>query len=79
MAAFYGADPAKVSIVPPGVDLDKFRPLPCEEARAKIGLPPDHHMVLFVGRIQPIKGVDTLISRSHWCWSGSPRCATRSA
>ena len=61
MAALYGADPAKVSIVPPGVDLDKFRPLPCEEARARIGLPPDHHMVLFVGRIQPIKGVDMLI------------------
>ena len=61
MAALYGADPAKVSIVPPGVDLDKFRPLPCEDARARIGLPPDHHMVLFVGRIQPIKGVDMLI------------------
>ncbi len=61
MAALYGADPARVSIVPPGVDLGKFRPLPCSEARARIGLPPDHHMVLFVGRIQPIKGIDTLI------------------
>ncbi len=61
MAALYGADATKVSIVPPGVDLDKFRPLPCSEARARIGLPPDHHMVLFVGRIQPIKGIDTLI------------------
>ena len=61
MQALYGADPEKVSIVPPGVDLEKFRPLPCSEARARIGLPPDHHMVLFVGRIQPIKGIDTLI------------------
>jgi D-inositol-3-phosphate glycosyltransferase len=61
MRALYGADPEKVSIVPPGVDLEKFRPLPCSEARARIGLPPDHHMVLFVGRIQPIKGIDTLI------------------
>jgi len=61
MAALYDADPTRVSVVPPGVDLDKFRPLPCEEARARIGLPPDHQMVLFVGRIQPIKGIDTLI------------------
>jgi len=61
MQALYGADPAKISVVPPGVDLGKFRPLPCVEARARIGLPPDHHMVLFVGRIQPIKGIDTLI------------------
>jgi D-inositol-3-phosphate glycosyltransferase len=61
MEALYGADPVKISIVPPGVDLERFRPLPCEDARARIGLPPDHHMILFVGRIQPIKGIDTLI------------------
>jgi D-inositol-3-phosphate glycosyltransferase len=61
MQTFYGADPAKVEIVPPGVDLDLFRPLPCDEARAAVGVPPDHHMILFVGRIQAIKGIDTLI------------------
>ena len=61
MRAYYGADPAKIQIVPPGVDLDLFRPLPCEEARASVGIPHDHHMILFVGRIQPIKGIDTLI------------------
>jgi D-inositol-3-phosphate glycosyltransferase len=61
MAELYGADPKKISIVPPGVDLTLFRPLPCEEARASIGLPPDTHMILFVGRIQAIKGIDLLI------------------
>ena len=61
MRAFYGANPAKIQIVPPGVDLDLFRPLPCDEARAAVGIPLDHHMILFVGRIQPIKGIDTLI------------------
>ena len=61
MAAFYGADPAKVQIIPPGVDLDLFRPLPCDEARRAVGIPNDHHMILFVGRIQAIKGIDTLI------------------
>ncbi len=61
MAAYYGADPAKVQIIPPGVDLDLFRPLPCDEARRAVGIPNDHHMILFVGRIQAIKGIDTLI------------------
>jgi len=61
MQQLYGADPANIVIVPPGVDLDLFRPVPCEDARASLGLPPDQHMILFVGRIQPIKGIDNLI------------------
>ncbi|NLE75815.1 MAG: glycosyltransferase family 1 protein [Chloroflexi bacterium] len=61
MQEYYGADPARVSVVPPGVDLERFRPLPCPEARAAIGVPRDHLMILFVGRIQPIKGIDTLM------------------
>jgi D-inositol-3-phosphate glycosyltransferase len=61
MQRLYNADPSKIAIVPPGVDLSLFGPVPCEEARASIGLPPDHSMVLFVGRIQPIKGIDLLI------------------
>lgn len=61
MRALYDADPARIAIVPPGVDLELFRPLPCEMARATIGVPPTHHMILFVGRIQPIKGIDSLI------------------
>ncbi len=61
MQDFYGADGANIHIIPPGVDLDLFRPLPCEQARAAVGIPPDHHLILFVGRIQAIKGIDTLI------------------
>jgi D-inositol-3-phosphate glycosyltransferase len=61
MEALYAADPAKISVVPPGVDLARFRRLPAAEARAYVGVPADHNMILFVGRIQPIKGIDTLI------------------
>ncbi len=61
MAALYGADPARISVVPPGVDLQRFRRLPAAEAKAHIGIPAEHRMILFVGRIQPIKGIDTLI------------------
>ena len=61
MVSFYGADPAKIAIVPPGVDLERFKPLAQAEARSYLGLPPEHQMILFVGRIQPLKGIDTLI------------------
>ena len=61
MVSWYGADPGKISIVPPGVDLNLFRAIPTAEARRCIGVPENHQMILFVGRIQPIKGIDTLI------------------
>jgi D-inositol-3-phosphate glycosyltransferase len=61
MTWLYGADPDKISIVPPGVDLARFQPVKPAEARRKIGIPPDNQLILFVGRIQPLKGIDTLI------------------
>ncbi len=57
----YGAEPDKIDVVPPGVDLNRFKPLGREEAKKQIGVPPDDNMILFVGRIQPLKGIDTLI------------------
>lgn len=61
LITFYGADPTKISIVPPGVDLELFRPVPQAEAKEHLGLPADHRMILFVGRIEPLKGLETLI------------------
>jgi len=55
------ADPRRVEVVPPGVDLDLFRPVPPATAGAYVGHPPGHRMVLFVGRLDPIKGLDTLV------------------
>jgi D-inositol-3-phosphate glycosyltransferase len=57
----YKADPVKVKIIPPGVDTSHFYPIPADEARQYIGLAPDDRMILFVGRIEPLKGVATLI------------------
>jgi D-inositol-3-phosphate glycosyltransferase len=51
----------KIAIVPPGVDATRFAPVPVEQARAEIGLPPDKKMLLFVGRLEPLKAVDTII------------------
>jgi len=57
----YKAEPRKVTVIPPGVDTSHFYPIPADEARQYIGLAPDARMILFVGRIEPLKGVATLI------------------
>src|SRR3954462_12597745 len=64
LVACYDADPARVTVVEPGVDLDRFRPRPgrARADRARLGLPPPAGIVAFVGRIQPLKGPDVLIS-----------------
>ncbi len=57
----YKADARKIAIVPPGVDTCHFYPIPSDEAKEYVGIPKDDRMILFVGRIEPLKGVDTLI------------------
>ena len=61
MTWLYGAEPDKIDVVPPGVDLNRFKSMDPREARTHIGIPPDDRVILFVGRIQPLKGIDTLI------------------
>jgi D-inositol-3-phosphate glycosyltransferase len=50
-----------VVIIPPGVDTEVFHPIPRAEARARLGLDSDGHCILFVGRIEKLKGVETLL------------------
>ena len=57
----YDADPGRVEVVHPGVDLDVFRPVAAAEARAGLGLPVDADILLFAGRIQPLKAPDVLL------------------
>lgn len=57
----YGADPGKISVISPGVDIRRFHPLDKNQAKATIGVPDHHRLVLFVGRIEPLKGIDTLL------------------
>jgi D-inositol-3-phosphate glycosyltransferase len=56
----YGADPAKIAVVPCGVDTALFAPGDAEAARAALGLP-GGPLLLYVGRIAPIKGLETLL------------------
>jgi D-inositol-3-phosphate glycosyltransferase len=57
----YGADPARIRIVPPGVDHAFFGPGHRPQARRAVGLAIDGPMLAFVGRIQPLKGADLAI------------------
>jgi D-inositol-3-phosphate glycosyltransferase len=57
----YKLDKRKVTIIPPGVDTARFYPIAAEEAKEFIGIPPHDRMILFVGRIEPLKGLETLI------------------
>jgi D-inositol-3-phosphate glycosyltransferase len=56
------ADPEKICTIPPGVDTDLFRPSDQLQARGRLGLREDEAVITFVGRIDPIKGIDTLLS-----------------
>lgn len=57
---FYGADPNRLCTSPPGVDHRLFRPGSKPRARQRLGLG-EGPVVLFVGRIQPLKGVDVTV------------------
>jgi D-inositol-3-phosphate glycosyltransferase len=64
LIGLYGAEPDRVAVVPPGVDLDVFRsdgPDGRARARARLGLCADAELLLFVGRIQPLKAPDVLL------------------
>jgi D-inositol-3-phosphate glycosyltransferase len=57
----YGARADQVVTVPPGVDLELFRMADASAARTRLGVPPDAVLLLFVGRIQPLKAPDLLL------------------
>ncbi len=64
LVELYGADPARVHVIEPGVDLERFRPGgPGARAAARrtLGLPLDRKVVLFAGRVQPLKAPDVLV------------------
>src|SRR3954454_20848765 len=62
LVELYGADPSRVHVVEPGVDLDRFVPGDRASARRELGLPEDRQIVLFAGRVQALKAPDVLVS-----------------
>lgn len=58
---FYDADPGRVEVIYPGVDTHVFQPQDRAAARAERDIPADAQVVLFAGRIQPLKAPDVLL------------------
>lgn len=61
LVELYDADPTRVVTIAPGVDLDRFTAGDPLAARARVGVPADAVLLLFVGRIQPLKAPDILL------------------
>ena len=62
LVRLYGAPAERVAIIPPGVDRAFFSPGARSGARRAIGVPRDVPMLLSVGRIQPLKGLDIAVA-----------------
>lgn len=61
LVTLYGADPARIYVISPGVDLERFHPIAPAQARAQIEMCPQRRLILFVGRIEPLKGIEHLL------------------
>ena len=57
---YYGARAERIAVIPCGVDTDLFQPMDPAKAKDLLELPPDP-LLLYVGRLQPIKGLETLL------------------
>lgn len=58
----YRQETDKVEIIEPGVDTAHFYPIPTDEAREFVAATDDRRIILFVGRIEPLKGLDSLLN-----------------
>ena len=61
LVELYGVSPRRIAVVPGGVDTERFRPMGRARARRRLGLDRCEPLVLFVGRIEPLKGIDVLL------------------
>ncbi|HEX6471647.1 MAG TPA: D-inositol-3-phosphate glycosyltransferase [Streptosporangiaceae bacterium] len=73
----YGADPRRVQTVPPGVSLSMFQPGLAGAARRRLGLPREAYVLLFVGRIQPLKAPDVLLRAAARMLADDPSLRSR--
>ena len=58
--SYYGASAEKIEVIPCGINLERFQPIDKQKARRELGLNNDR-IALFVGRLDPLKGVDKLL------------------
>lgn len=61
LATLYNCSREKIQILTPGINLELFHPMDKQIAKKKIGASPNHKIILFVGRVEPLKGIDVLL------------------
>lgn len=61
LSYLYDAETSRIHVVHPGINTDLFHPAAQGSARKAIGADSTHKIILFVGRIEPLKGIDTLL------------------
>ncbi|MGH3274430.1 MAG: D-inositol-3-phosphate glycosyltransferase [Streptosporangiaceae bacterium] len=73
----YDADPGRVAVVNPGVSLKVFRPGSQRLARQELGLPEDGIVLVFAGRVQPLKAPDVVLHAAARMIADDPGLASR--
>lgn len=77
LVSLYGAEPDRVDVVHPGVDLERFTPGDQSAARRRHGVAADAVVLLFVGRIQPLKAPDVLLRAAAELIAADPSLRAR--
>lgn len=73
----YGAPPNRIVVTPRAVNHERFYPIPQNEAKNYLGIPEEKRIVLFVGRIEPLKGIDTLLHAMERVFVAWPECCNK--
>jgi D-inositol-3-phosphate glycosyltransferase len=73
----YDACPDRVSVINPGVSLSVFRPGSQQEARQQLGLPADGIVLVFAGRVQPLKAPDVVLHAAARLLADQPGLARK--
>ncbi|WP_250214489.1 D-inositol-3-phosphate glycosyltransferase [Acrocarpospora catenulata] len=77
LISLYGAAPDRVTVVNPGVNLTVFQPASKGAARHRLNLPQEAAVLLFVGRIQPLKAPDVLLKAAARMLAADPTLRDR--
>jgi D-inositol-3-phosphate glycosyltransferase len=77
LVGLYDADPARVQVINPGVDLRVFRPGSQARARRLLGLPADAIVLVFAGRVQPLKAPHVVLQAAAQIVRDDPALASR--
>ena len=72
LSRYYSIPSGKIGLVPCGVNLGRFHPVPQDQARRQLGLEKSGPLILYVGRFAPVKGIERLIDAMIYLRSNYP-------